>query len=119
MAAHAPLTRPAEPALHPFTMRVLRAVKAVPRGKVATYGLIACLSGNPRAARQVSRILHSCSERHELPWHRIINAQGGISLTGDGGALQRALLEAEGVTFSHAGFIDLQRHLWQPNPDDL
>lgn len=87
-------------------------MKAVPAGKVATYGQIARLCGNPRGARQVSRILHSCSGKHDLPWHRIVNAQGGISLGGDGAALQRSLLENEGVRFSREGKIDLNRYQW-------
>lgn len=117
MQARARLMPPTAKVLHPFTLRVLQTIKALPKGKVATYGLIACLSGNPRGARQVSRILHSCSDRHALPWHRIINAQGGISLTGDGAAIQRALLEAEGIVFTRTGTVDVQCYLWRPESE--
>lgn len=92
-------------------------LKAVPAGKVATYGQIARLCGDPRGARQVSRLLHSCSGKHDLPWHRIINSRGGISLQGDGEALQKALLEAEGVRFSGRNTIDLTVYQWDPFPD--
>jgi len=91
----------------PFTERVISIVSAIPLGRVATYGGIARASGNPLAARQVARILHSCSERFALPWHRVINSSGRISLPGDGGALQRALLAQEGVLFGPDDRIDL------------
>ena len=64
-----------------FTEEVLDIIKMIPKGKVMTYGQIAAYAGNPRGARQVSRILHSMSSSHELPWHRVINSKGGISLT--------------------------------------
>ncbi|MFZ2960014.1 MAG: MGMT family protein [Candidatus Ozemobacteraceae bacterium] len=95
-----------------FSKQAISMIRAVPRGKVATYGQIARLCGNPRAARQVSRILSSCSDNHHLPWHRIINSRGGISLGHDHGALQRALLEAEGIQFDRFGTIDLELYQW-------
>ncbi|MBD3403985.1 DNA methyltransferase, partial [candidate division GN15 bacterium] len=71
------------------------------------------LCGNPRAARQVVRVLHSCSENEQLPWHRVINAKGRISLSpGRGYELQQALLSDEGVEFRLDGSIDLQRFGW-------
>ena len=99
--------------LQPLSQRIIAAVQAMSPGKVASYGLVAHLAGNPGAARQVARILHSCSARHDLPWHRVVNARGGISLPGEGGDLQRALLEAEGVGFLADGRVDLVRFLWQ------
>ena len=90
----------------PFTQAVLDVIKAIPQGRVMAYGQIAALAGNPRGARQVARILHSMSRGHDLPWHRVINAQGKISLPPGGGKeLQRALLESEGVVFSSSGRI--------------
>lgn len=76
------------------------------------------MAGNPRGARQVSRVLSSCSDRHDLPWHRVINARGGISLPGDGGTIQRALLEQEGVEFGLHGTVDLDRFGFGALPDD-
>ncbi len=74
---------------------------------VATYGGIARAAGNSRGARQVVRILHSCSEKLGLPWHRVVNSKGRISLSGDGGALQKALLSAEGISFDPGDRIDI------------
>jgi methylated-DNA-protein-cysteine methyltransferase-like protein len=94
--------------------RIIDLVRAIPRGKVATYGQVAAMAGLANGARQVARLLHSSSGAHRLPWHRVINAAGGISLApGAGGELQRALLEREGVTFAR-GKVDLRRHGWRP-----
>ena len=96
-----------------FHQRIIEAVKKIPRGKVATYGLIAAVAGNPRGARQVVRALHTSSEKEDLPWHRVVNREGRISLKpGRGYELQIALLEEEGVTFSRDDTIDLKRFLW-------
>ncbi len=99
----------------PFTQKVLQIIQGIPEGKVLSYGRVAALAGNPRGARQVSRILHSMSGKHELPWHRVVNSTGKISLPrGRGYELQRALLESEGVLFSPSHTIDLSICLWQP-----
>lgn len=98
----------------PFSDRVKRIIKSVPRGKVATYGQVAALAGNIRAARQVAWILHSSSDKHNLPWHRIINSRGSISLKPlYGFEIQKELLQNEGVVFSENGTIDLSRYLWR------
>ncbi len=90
-------------------------IKKIPKGKVASYGQLAALAGNPRGARQVVRILHSFSELKKLPWHRVVDRNGRISLPMDGsGDLQRRLLRAEGVTVSADGAISLARHGWRP-----
>ncbi len=97
----------------PFSRKVVRIIKAIPEGKVLTYGTIAALAGNPRSARQVSRILHSMSAKHSLPWHRVINARGQISLkTGNGYELQKKLLEIEGITFFSNDVVNLEEYLW-------
>ncbi|SEO37138.1 MGMT family protein [Paenibacillus sp. OV219] len=95
-------------ALQPFTERVIAVIRSIPAGSVMTYGQIAEQAGSPRAARQVVRILHSLSEKHNLPWHRVINAKGEIAIGSDEGRfMQRYLLEEEGVYVNPAGFIDL------------
>ena len=94
-----------------FFELVYEVVRHIPPGKVATYGQVARLLGNPRAARTVGWALHSLPEGHDVPWHRVINAQGRISLPGEGGELQRALLESEGVEFGE-GWVDLRRFGW-------
>jgi methylated-DNA-protein-cysteine methyltransferase related protein len=98
----------------PFQQRIVRLLKRIPRGKVATYGLIATMAGNPAAARQVVRALHSSSEKEKLPWFRVVNSSGKISLPrGAGYEEQRARLEAEGIVFSASGRIDLKKYLWR------
>lgn len=95
--------------------RIYRVIRRVPRGRVATYGQIAALA-KASGPRQVGYALHALPEGHDVPWHRIINARGTISLdtTGlGGGNLQRALLEAERVKFDHKGRIDLKRYQWK------
>lgn len=99
----------------PFTRRVIELIASIPRGNVATYGGIAAMAGSPRAARQVVRVLHSSSRKEGLPWHRVINREGRISLPDmRGGDEQRERLEAEGVVFAPNGRIDLDRFLWRP-----
>jgi methylated-DNA-protein-cysteine methyltransferase-like protein len=98
-----------------FFRCVVTTIKKIPRGKVATYGQIAALAGNPRAARQVAWVLHSASDKEKLPWQRVINSRGGISLPRYGGyELQRALLVKEGVKFDADERIDLERFQWRP-----
>ena len=98
-----------------FSERVVAILQAIPEGTVAFYGQIAAMAGNPRAARQVVWVLHASSKKRGLPWHRVVNIKGGISLpVGDGYELQRALLEEEGVSFDDRGRIDLKRFLWYP-----
>lgn len=103
------------PAEKSFYDAAIAAIKAVPRGKIATYGQIAALAGSPRAARQVVRVLHSSSRKHKLPWHRIVNSQGRISLKrGEGYEEQKSRLMAEGIKFTGDDRIDLAEFLWKP-----
>jgi methylated-DNA-protein-cysteine methyltransferase-like protein len=92
-------------------------VRQIPRGKVASYGQIAALLGHPRAARTVGWALASLSDRQEedVPWQRVINSQGRISIRHLRHAAdeQRALLEAEGIEFDPRGTIDWRRFGWQ------
>jgi methylated-DNA-protein-cysteine methyltransferase-like protein len=99
-----------------FHERVIEIIRSIPRGSVATYGQVAAMAGNPRAARQVVRALHSSSGKENLPWYRVINGRGKISLPkGRGYEEQRARLESEGVEFSPADSIDLKRFGWSPS----
>ncbi len=96
-----------------FFDQVYALVRRIPPGKVATYGQIAALLGNPRGARTVGWAMRACPE--DVPWHRVINSQGRIS-TGpsrDEIPLQRVLLEAEGVVFDPSGKIDLAVYQWR------
>lgn len=95
--------------------RIYAAVKRIPKGRVSTYGDIAALAGRPGHARQVGYALHALPARSGIPWHRVVNAQGGIS-TGRGVAggeiPQRFRLEKEGIRFAANGRIPLARYRW-------
>ncbi len=98
-----------------FYERAKNVIKMIPPGKVATYGQIAAYAGNPRGARQVAWVLHSSSQKDQLPWHRVINKQGRISLKLHCGyELQKILLEKEGVVFDDKDTIDLHKYQWHP-----
>ncbi|GKV55240.1 hypothetical protein NCCP2222_11870 [Sporosarcina sp. NCCP-2222] len=103
--------------MNPFTEKVVAIISGIPAGRVMSYGQVAACAGNPRGARQVVRVLHSMSAKHQLPWHRVINAQGGISTPTDReekGNRQQELLESEGVQFNENGKIDLSIYRWFP-----
>lgn len=97
-----------------YTQRVVEAIKSIPPGKVATYGQLAAMAGNPRGARQVVRVLASLSAKEGLPWHRVINSKGTISLPGAGFDEQKTRLAAEGVAVDERGAVDLDEYQWRP-----
>lgn len=98
--------------MQPFTEKAIAVIKSIPRGKVMTYGQVAAYAGSPRGARQVVRILHSMSKKHSLPWHRVVNAKGEISIKDDEGSFtQKALLEEEGIAFENLRIrLDIYQH---------
>ncbi len=100
--------------VRPQWERIYAVVRRIPRGRVASYGQVARLAGLGRAARQVGRALHALGDPR-LPWHRVVNARGALSLPpgSDGFATQRRRLEREGVAFDRHGCIDLQRFGWR------
>ena len=91
-------------------------IAAIPAGKVATYGQIAAMAGNPRAARTVVWAIHSPADE-TLPYHRVVAKTGLLAPDHvfGGQAVQRAMLQIEGVTFRLDGSIDMERHLWKPH----
>jgi methylated-DNA-protein-cysteine methyltransferase-like protein len=97
-----------------FTKDVIQIIQNIPSGKVMTYGQIATMAGNPWGARQVVRILNSSSRAYQLPWHRVVNAKGGISLKGIGGWEQCQLLLEEDVLVVD-DLIDLDIYLFHPD----
>ncbi|MBL4685625.1 MAG: MGMT family protein [Nannocystaceae bacterium] len=111
-----------------FHARVFAVVRQVPAGQVTTYGQIATLLGSPRVARQVGFAMAGASHsEQDVPWHRVINAQGAISDRGDfeRAQEQRHRLEAEGVEFNERGRVDLSRFrctfpdfVWPAKPID-
>ncbi|QDP39393.1 MGMT family protein [Radiobacillus deserti] len=95
----------------PFTEKVIHIIKNIPQGKVMTYGQVARLAGSPRAARQVVRILHSMSNNHHLPWHRVVNVKGEIVIKREDGFQEQKLnLEAEGVEIENSNKVNLETY---------
>ena len=93
------------------TLRIIEAVKAIPKGKVSSYRDMALAAGIPNGARQTVRVLHSLSDKFALPWHRIIRSNGSIALPeGSGRELQMSLLRSAGVEVSEAGFVDMKQY---------
>ncbi|MDR2016848.1 MAG: MGMT family protein [Burkholderiales bacterium] len=95
-----------------FSQRLYPIIAAIPFGKVTTYGTLAHLAGSSRAARQVGGVLRHLPKNTTLPWHRVINHQGRISLTGNSFAQQKRKLRKEGVVFRKDGSIDLKIFGW-------
>ncbi|TYO71116.1 MGMT family protein [Rossellomorea marisflavi] len=101
--------------MKPFTERAVSIIKSIPHGRVMTYGQVAAHAGSPRGARQVVRILHSMSAKHGLPWHRVLNAKGEISLGGKEGQHQKDALYQEGILFQN-GIVNLEYYRFEPVP---
>ena len=96
-----------------FSRKVIEIIQSIPEGYVATYGQIAAMAGNPRGTRGVVWLLHSSSTKKKLPWHRVINSKGKISLPKDQGfEEQQFRLLSEGIPVSEEGIIDLKEYLW-------
>jgi methylated-DNA-protein-cysteine methyltransferase-like protein len=110
-----------KPALH-YTLSIMnqsvltirRILSEVPYGSITSYGMVAALAGLPRGARLVARVLHACSATDQLPWWRVVRADGSIALPlGHGYEEQAALLAREGVSVDHDGRIDMARYGWR------
>jgi methylated-DNA-protein-cysteine methyltransferase-like protein len=102
----------------PAYRSIYAVVRRIPPGRVATYGQVAALAGLPGRARQVGYALHALAEGSDVPWQRVINHRGEISARAEPfhEPLQRAILEAEGVSFDARGRADLRRFRWEPGP---
>ena len=100
-----------------FFKEVYEIVAQIPAGKVASYGQIAAMLGNPRAARTVGWAMASAPSHLQLPCHRVVNREGRLSPDPvfGGYEVQRADLEAEGVVFKADGRIDMKKCLWRPD----
>lgn len=100
-----------------FFEQVYALVRCIPPGRVASYGQIARLLAQPHAARTVGWALRGLAEGSDVPWQRVINAAGRISLSDpQGAAMQRRRLEAEGVLFGPDDRVDLDRFGWAGLP---
>ncbi len=96
-----------------FAENIYAYVAQIPPGRVMTYGQLAALCGDPRAARIVGGVAHFGPE--ELPWHRVVNKQGGLAAGFHGGRAEQARrLEAEGVEVSEDYLVDVDSLLWWP-----
>jgi methylated-DNA-protein-cysteine methyltransferase-like protein len=106
----------AMPAASSSYPRIYAVVSRIPKGRVATYGQVAALAGLPGQARLVGYAMHALPAGSRVPWHRVVNAAGKISIRSDGlghDDLQAQLLRREGVRFV-VGAIPLARYGWQP-----
>lgn len=104
-----------------FSERVVNIIQAIPKGAVASYGQVASLAGSPGAARQVGFVLRS-SAPDSLPWWRVINNAGVLSIKGSFEAtkfLQKQLLEQEGVAVSASFTVDIEKYRYKPTPAAL
>lgn len=100
-----------------FNKEVYKWVLKIPYGKITTYGFIATLLDNPRAARAVGWALRAVPADTDIPWWRVINAQGYLSIqnTNFPKDIQKGLLEKEGIKVSSKYLVDLDQYLWKPN----
>lgn len=92
--------------------KIYEAVKSIPKGRVATYGQVAALAGNPRLARVVGYALHNNPDPSIIPCHRVVNRDGKVAggYVFGGGDVQRQMLESEGIVFQQNGRIDLEKY---------
>jgi methylated-DNA-protein-cysteine methyltransferase-like protein len=104
-----------------FFRQVYEIVARIPRGKVVTYGQLAIYLGSPGAARTVGWAMKSAPPELDLPCHRVVDRAGRMAPDHvfGGLAIQRSLLESEGVGFDAEGRIDLDEHLWAIGPDSV
>jgi len=108
-------------ATHGVYQRIYAVIRRVPAGRVVTYGQVAELASLTGHARQVGYALSALPDQNDVPWHRVVNAKGQVSTRSEAGygAVQRALLAAEGVNFDEDDRIDLTRHRWRPRRGGL
>ncbi len=92
--------------------KIYEVVKSIPKGKVATYGQVARVVGNPRLARVVGYALHANPDPENIPCHRVVNREGKLaeSFVFGGSEVQRQRLRAEGIIFENDGRVDLQKY---------
>ncbi len=97
-----------------FLAQIFAVIQQIPFGRVTTYGDVAKMAGYPGYARHVGKALGNLPEGSKLPWFRVINSQGKISLKDGDMQRQRRELMAEGVEVSATGKVSLKKYRWQP-----
>lgn len=100
-----------------FRERVYELVLRIPTGRVMSYGSVARVLGAGYDARAIGNVMHATpDDARAIPWHRVINAQGGCSTAGltTPPDLQQKLLEAEGIVFNEKGRCEIAKYLWTP-----
>lgn len=103
--------------MNEFKHKAIVFMTSVPKGKVVSYGQVAASCGSPRAARQVGMILRTLGTDSQVPWWRVVNNRGEISIKGNWEAtkeLQKRLLEQDGVSVSEAYKVDMLRFRYKP-----
>lgn len=102
--------------MNDFSKRVIMIIKSIPEGKVLSYGRVALLAGSPYAARQVGWLLNSSTEKYSLPWQRVVNSKGKVSIKDTVSfIIQKELLMKEGIVFKNNDTIDLKIYMWDGN----
>lgn len=99
-----------------FVDRVKKIIAQIPKGRVVSYGQVAAMAGSPKASRQVGQILHGSGIGDKLPWWRVVNKQGYLSIRGhdmDAKYIQADKLRAEGVEVSKGFLVDMTIYRWQ------
>jgi methylated-DNA-protein-cysteine methyltransferase-like protein len=107
--------RTAPPRCDAAAAAIFAVIRRIPKGWVATYGQVAAMAGLSRRARLVGYVLQHLDPKTKIPWHRVVNAKGEVSysLSRNGGdALQRRLLEKEGIEFDERNRFNLERFRW-------
>ncbi|MGO1298524.1 MAG: MGMT family protein [Vibrio sp.] len=97
-----------------FRAQIFLVIARIPQSSISTYGEIARMAGYPGYARHVGKALKKLPAGSHLPWYRVINSQGRISLTGEGFTRQRNQLLAEGIDVTSAGQVSLAKYRWDP-----
>ncbi|GLT14246.1 MGMT family protein [Vibrio algivorus] len=97
-----------------FDQNVYFVLKQIPPGMISTYGAIANMAGFPGYARHVGKLLSNLPEHSTLPWFRVLNSKGKISLKGADLERQKRCLEQDGVEVSPIGQVNLKKYLWRP-----
>ncbi len=102
-----------------FKMKVIKVVSQIPYGAVASYGQVALYCGSPRAAREVGTILNRLEGKEEIPWWRVVNNAGRISIKGSeySADFQRKLLRAEGIVVTDDFTFEIEEYRWKPIKD--